>query len=300
MPPQRPVSANLRGALWALFSVAAASVMTLSVRELSPSLDTRMIAFLRSAVGLAFLAPLLLRPRALERIRVRRPWTHLLRGGLIVVALNTGFYAIGHLPLATATILFFLAPIFSTVLAPLMVGEAVGPRRQAAVAVGFCGALIVLRPGLDGLDLASLSAVTSSLCFAVALLMGKDMARDDGADAVFVSTSLITAVLTFPIALTAWAWPGPWMLWMLVLVLAASSAMRTYADIRAFAVGEASFVAPISYLRLPVIAVFGWWFYAERIDGLTILGGAIIAGATLFIMLREHQMRAPAPAPPPP
>ena len=298
--PRKPMSANLRGALWALLSVAGASVMTVGVRELTPEMHTRMVAFLRSAVGLVFLLPLVLRPRALSRVRMRRPWLHLVRGGMIVLALNTGFYAIAHLPLATATILFFLAPVFSTMLAPVMVGETVGLRRWSAVGLGFLGALIVLRPGVDGLDTASLAAVASSLLFAMALLMGKTMAREDGSDAVFLWTSLITAVLTLPIALTAWSWPMLGLTWLVVLMVAATSALRSYADIRSYAAADASFVAPISYLRLPVIGVFGWWFYAERVDGLTILGGLIIAGSTLFILVREQQLRVTPPSQPAP
>lgn len=295
-----PISANLNGALWALVSVAGASVMTVGVRELTPEMHTRMIAFLRSAVGVVFLLPLAVRPQALSRVRMRRPWLHLVRGGLIVLALNSGFYAIAHLPLATATILFFLAPVFSTMLAPLMVGETVGLRRWSAVGLGFLGALIVLRPGSGGIDIASVAAVASSLLFATALLMGKTMSREDGSDAVFLSTSLITAVLTLPIALTAWTWPALWLTWLFVLMVAGTSALRSYADIRSYAAADASFVAPISYLRLPVIGAFGWWFYAERVDSLTILGGLIIAGATLFILVREHQLRGATPSPPAP
>lgn len=287
------LSDNLRGALWMLASVAGATGMTIMVRELSPALHSAMIAFLRSAVGLVFLVPLFLRSDALARLRMHRPWLHLLRGGLIALALNTGFYAIWKLPVATATILFFLAPVFSTMLAPLMVGERVGPQRWSAVALGFVGALVVLRPGAEGLDLASLAAVGSSLLFAVSLLLGKIMSREDGSDAVFLSSALVTVLLTLPMAVPTWTWPSAVWVWVALLALAASSSLRGYADIRAFAVGEASFVGPVSYLRLPAVGFAGWWLYGERIDALTLVGGGIIAGSTLWIMLRESRLGRP-------
>ena len=280
---------NLRGALWMLLSVAGATGMTVLVRDLSPTLHSAMIVFLRSAVGLLFVLPMMARADGRARLRVRRPWLHLLRGVLIALALNTGFYAIWKLPVATATILFFLAPVFSTMLAPLMVGERVGPTRWAAVGAGFLGALIVLRPDLGQIGLASLSAVVSALMFALVLLLGKIASREDGPDTVFFWSVVLPVVLTLPMALPVWSLPGWGLTWVALVALAVASSVRGYADIRAFAVGEASFVGPVSYLRLPAIGLAGWWLYGETLDAMTLLGGGIIAGSTLVIMLRERR-----------
>ena len=291
MPAFSTLSPNLRGALWMLASVLGATGMTVFVRMLSADMHTAMIAFLRSAVGLAFLAPLLLRADGGRgALRMRRPHAHLLRGALIAAALNLGFYAIWKLPVAIATILFFLAPIFSTALAPAMAGETVGPRRWAAVLAGFAGALIVLRPGLAPFDPAMLAALGSSLCFALALMIGKRLSAEDGSDAVFASSALLTAALTLPPALLAWSLPETLWLWGLVLALSAMSSLRGYADIRAFAVGEASVVAPVSYLRLPAIGLAGWLLFGETLDLWGLVGGAVIVGATLYIMLRERRL----------
>lgn len=292
--PLTPQSDNLRGALWMGVSVLGATGMTVLVREVSPELHSRMIAFLRSAISLLFVVPLLMRRDAVAKLHMSRPWLHALRGGLLSLALNFGFYAIWQLPIATATILFFMAPVFSTLLAPLMVGERVGPRRWAAVGVGFLGALIVLRPGLEPLSGAHLAALASSLLFALGLLMGKTLAAEDGSEAVFFSTVVMVALVTLPIALPVWHWPSGFWLWVALLGLSAASSLRGYADIRAFAIAEAGFVGPISYLRLPAIALAGWWFYAETVDAPTLLGGGIITAATLYIMLRERAARGVA------
>lgn len=289
-------SDNLRGALWMMVSVLGATGMTVLVRELSPEMHTRMIAFLRSVVGMAFVVPMLVRRNAAAQLRMKRPWLHVLRGALLALALNFGFYAIWQLPVATATILFFLAPVFSTLLAPVMVGERVGPRRWSAVGVGFLGALIVLRPGLEGFSIASLAAVGSSLMFGIGLLLGKRISQDDGSDAVFFSSAVIVALLTLPIALPVWSWPTSLWIWVALIGLSAASSLRGYADIRAFAIAEASFVGPISYLRLPAVALAGWWLYQETLDWPTLLGGGIIAGSTLYIMLRERALKGAARA----
>jgi drug/metabolite transporter (DMT)-like permease len=293
----RALSGNLRGSIWALVSVAAATGMTVMVRALAPEMHTAMMAFLRSAVGLLFLAPLLLRAAPPRLSGLTRPWGHLGRGALLAVALNAGFYAIWTLPVATATILFFLAPVFSTLLAPWMVGERVGPRRMAAVAVGFLGALLVLRPGAAPLEAGAAAAVLSSLCFALALLSGKTLARADGSDAVFLTSALATFALTLPPALMVWAPPQSLWVWAMVAGLAACSSLRSWADIRSFALGEASVVGLVSYLRLPTVAAAGWLLYGEAVDALTWGGGAVIMAATLYIMARERGAKA-APATP--
>lgn len=284
---------NAAGALWMLVAVVAATGMTVSVREASAALAAPMIAFLRSGLGLFALAPFLLRRDALARLRIARPRLHLLRAVAITAALNCGFYSVATLPLATATILFFLAPVFATALAPLVVGERVGPRRWGAVILGFLGALVVLRPGVGAVEPGMLTAVASSLCYAVSLLLAKVAGGTDGPDAVFVSMTLLVAVFTLPPALAVWELPGAadLALWGTVAAVAAFSALRGYADIRSYVAGEAAVVAPVSYLRLPVVALAGWALFDERVDGWTWAGGAIICGSTLYIVLREAALR---------
>ena len=98
----------------------------------------------------------------------------------------------------------------------------------------------------------------------------------------------MVAMLTLPIAVPTWSWPDAIWLWGALLVLSAASSLRGYADIRAFDAGEASFVGPITYLRLPAVAMAGWWLYGETIDVPTIFGGGIIAASTFYIMMRER------------
>lgn len=284
---------NARGVAWMLVAVVAATGMTVSVREASATLDAAMIAFLRSLLGLVALVPFFWRSGAAARLRPKRPALHLLRAALIALALNGGFYAVAALPLATATILFFLAPIFATALAPVMAGEHVGARRWAAVAVGFAGALVVLRPGFGALEVGMLAAVGSSVCYALSLMLAKIAGGEDGPDAVFVSMTALVAVFTLPPALFVWETPGlgDGGVWATVLAVAVFSVVRGYADIRSYISGEASVVAPVSYLRLPTIAFAGWLLFDERVDLWTWVGGAIIVGSTLYISLREAALR---------
>lgn len=293
MPRPTRLSPNAEGALWLLASVAGATAMTVSVRLLSPEIHTAMLAFLRSAFAAVLVLPLLwraaTRPGAAPIFFGLWP-LHLLRGLLLGIALNSGFYAIANLEMATATILFFMAPAYATAFAALFLGEPVRLRRWFAIGAGILGALVILRPGFAAFEPAMLSALLSSLAFAAALILGRRIGRTDGTDAVFVSSSLIVVLATLPPAVFVWKIPEGGLAWTILGILVLGSGLRTYADIRAYAAGDAGFIAPFSYLRLVTVGLAGYVWFDEVIDGWTLAGGAIIIGATLYISLREARL----------
>lgn len=287
--PQRD---NLRGVIWAIGAMVAASAMTLAVREAVQEIDSRMAVLFRSGVVSLFIISGMILFTPLRRsLRFSRPFQHLWRGTLVAVSTNLGFYTIVHIPLATATVLFFTAPIFATVFGILVHRERVGPRRIAAVTAGFVGALVILRPGFDGFHPAMLAALGSSLMFAIALTMSRNLANADGPLSTYLSSVLITAAITTPIALPVWGLPTSGITWFAVAVLVSMSAIRGYADIQAYRYAEASLLAPIAYLRLIFIGLGAWFLFGEGIDGPTWVGAAVIISATLYIARRETVLR---------
>ncbi|MBX2853405.1 MAG: DMT family transporter [Rhodobacteraceae bacterium] len=284
-----PLSGNAQGALWMIASCIGASFMTVAIRYLAEDLDTRMIAFLRCALGVLLVAPWVL-DGGLSWLKISRPWLHLLRGVLMACALNLGFFAISSLPMATVSILFFLAPIFATTLAVPMLGEAVGMRRWAAVAAGFLGAMILLRPGFGPLEWGMIAAIASAACFSVSLLLSKILGPVDGARSLLLTSTAIAGLLTLPIALPVWQMPPDGIAWIWIAVLITTSTFRMYADIRAYSVGDVGFIAPFAYLRLVFVAALGWLLFRETIDQWTLAGGTVIVASTLYIARREAQL----------
>ncbi|MEM8758982.1 MAG: DMT family transporter [Pseudomonadota bacterium] len=281
--------------LWILVSVAGATGMTIGVREVTEELHSVMLAFLRSALGMLGVLPLLLGWGKSGGAPFRfSAWPlHLLRGVVMVGALNFGFYAIGNLPLATSTVLFFMAPVFATLVAMGLLGERVGPRRWGAMAAGFLGAVIVLRPEAGAIEPAMLFALASAMCFAVALILGRMASDRDGANAVFVSSSVVVGVATLPPALFFWDLPQSLTTWALIGLIVLASSLRTFADIKAYATGDAGFLAPFTYLRLVTVGFAGFVLFGEVPDVTTLLGGAVIVAATLYIGIRERQLKKP-------
>ncbi|MEO1274901.1 MAG: DMT family transporter [Pseudomonadota bacterium] len=301
-PSQPPVSGridNLRGLAWTSLAVLAASAMALAVRAIGEDLDSRMIVLIRSA--LITLVVCLAWPvtPGLRKIRFSRPGLHLSRGLLLAAATHLAFYALTALPVATATVLFFTAPIFATGLAALTQGERVGPRRLAAVAAGFIGALVILRPGVAEPNLAMLAALGSAFVYAFALNQSREIAEADGAAAALVSSILIILATTIPLALPVWAWPTEGTIWALMAILVVTGGLRGYADIEAYRHAEAAVLTPFIYTRIVIVGVAGYVLFGERPDAATWAGAAIIVASALFIAAREQaarRVRSPEPA----
>ena len=296
------VGDNLIGAGWMIASCVAATGMSVGVRTLSEHLEAPMIAFLRCLLGLWILAPMLL-DGTLPGVRLTRPWLHLLRGVLMGGALNFGYFALGALELTTATLLFFLAPVFATVLAGPILGERVGAPRWAAVGAGFLGAILILRPGAAPLEAGAVAAVASALCFAVSLMMSRIIGREDGPRAVMVTSTVVATLISLPPALLVWRLPDSLTLWGWITFLVLASSARMYADIAAYTRGEAGFIAPFSYLRLLLVGLAGWLLFSEIPDEWEALGGSVIVLSTLVIAYRERRAGravsdgAPGPGP---
>lgn len=283
---------NVRGVSWLLFSVVTASMMALSVREMTLSMDSRMVVFLRAAIATAMIACIFLPvARWRRKIRFSNMRGHLLRGSLIAISTQLGFYAIANLPLAQVTILFFTGPIFATVLAGVIHKEKAGFRRWSAIVVGFLGTILILRPDLGEISIPMVLALVSSLLFATALILSRSVATSDGAMATYVSSAVITAVISLPLAIPVWSVPDDTFGLLILLILVLSSAARGYGDIEAYRYAEASILAPVTYLRLVLIGIGGWYIYDEVPDQYTIAGGIIIIAATLYIARREAKIR---------
>ena len=282
-------SAGARAASWAVVSCVGATIMTVCVHELASSMDSRMIVFWRCLLIVLLLTPVMLvRGKELRVVHLR---LHIYRGLLMTAALHLGFYALAHLPIAKATVLFFLAPAFTTVMAWPLLGEKIRLPRIIAVIVGFAGALIILRPEqMQEVEVAMFAAIACAFCFSLSLLIVKQMVKTESTASIFISGPVIAGICTFPLAVPVWHDPtGVEWVWLLLLVAGAS--LRMFADIRAYRDGDAGFIAPFFYLRLVFVGIAGYFIFAEVPDSSTLLGSAVIIGAMLFIAYREAVLR---------
>ena len=143
-----------------------------------------------------------------RRLRTRRPAMHLLRAVCGLVAMLLLFTALSLMPLAEVTALSFTAPLFATVGAALILGERVRLRRWAATGVGFLGALIIIRPGVDTFTGASLIALGSAAGIAAAQLSVKSLSRTEHPNAIVLIMGLLMTPMSLLPAAFVWTWPS--------------------------------------------------------------------------------------------
>lgn len=287
---------NSKGILWALVSMFFAGSMTVAVRAAGdhlPSTEIVLYRFTFVTIVLLFLGVTI--PYFRSRLRFTQIGQHLVRGVLIAVATHTGFYAITVIPVNTAAVLFFTAPIFASVLGVIFHGETIGPRRMAAIGFGFLGALIVCEPwtaAQPGAITGYAAAFTASLCFALALTMSRGLAEADGVFATVDSAGVISTVLSLPFAFDGLVVPANWITTaIIVLFLSVAGLIRNVADVEQYHYGEAAIVGPFSYLRLIVVATGAYLYFNELPSVATLAGGAIIIASTLYIAIRERRLK---------
>lgn len=279
------MSDNLRGAAWILASCAAATAMMMGVRAASGTLHPLQIVFCRFLVGFLLVLPFML-SRGGELMATRRMPLLVLRGILGFIAVSMGFYSVSVLPLVTAAVLFFTAPLFVTLLAMPLLGERADWRRMAATLCGFLGTVVVLGFEAGGFHPAMLVAVGAAVIFAFSLIIGKKLAATERPMTIMFYFSVVTMVASAAPAALVWQTPNLDES-VLLAIVGVFAAGRVYFDIRGYAAGEAGFVAPFGYFRIILVGVAGYLVFAETPTANALIGAAMIIVSTLFIAQRE-------------
>jgi drug/metabolite transporter (DMT)-like permease len=278
---------NVRGAAWLILASAVYSFQALIVKLLGQRLDPFEIAFFRCIFGLLAVLPFLSGTRGWTISG--KPWMHVLRSIVGVSGMFCGFYAITHLPLATATAISFTKPLFLIVLAVIFLGEVVRWRRWTATGVGFLGVLIVLRPGSEAFSFAMLIALLGSFLIADVTVLVKKLSETDRNVTILFYFGVITTLVSAVPAVFVWQMPNLFE-WPLLVLIGATAALGQYFSLRSFRIAEATAVMPFDYTRLLFAGLFGYIFFAEVPDGWTLLGIAILIASTLYIAQREMRL----------
>lgn len=277
-----------RGVAFMLGSVLSFALMAVTIRLASEQLHAFQIAFFRNLFGLAFTLPLIWRA-GVDLLRTTRLRLYVLRCVVGLCAMLTGFWALIHLPLAQAVALSYTTPLFVTILAVFVLGEIVRARRWSAVAIGFIGVIVIVRPSTDGLQFAALVALASSALSASAAISIKFLSRTEPPDAIVIWMVLIMTPMSLFPALPVWQWPDP-QIWALVIATGGLGTLGHMCLTRAYRLADVSALQPLNFLQLPIVAFLAWLLFAETIDAWTAVGAGIIFSSTIYIARREARL----------
>jgi drug/metabolite transporter (DMT)-like permease len=226
----------------------------------------------------------------------RRPLLQLTRSLLLTTTTLLFFFGVKLLPLADASAIMFISPILVTVLAIPLLGERVGPRRWAAVIVGFVGALIVVRPGTGVMDDGAWLLLMAACGNALYQIITRKLRVADGPLTTLLYTALVGSVLLTAMVPAVWVTPQP-AHWPLFALLGLFGGAGHFTLIKAFQRAPAAVVAPLSYTSLLWAVGFGFVLFGDLPDRWTVLGAVIIASGGLYILHRERVKQAGGFAP---
>ncbi|MDQ8732040.1 DMT family transporter [Bradyrhizobium sp. LHD-71] len=252
------------------------------------------LLMLRALAALLLVAPFVWRARA-EFARMPRPGMQLLRVTLSAGEVAAFFAATIYLPLADVITFYMAGPIFVTALSAVLLGEKVGWRRWTAVAVGFCGVLIALKPSAQTVSWPALIALGGSLAFAGLMVVTRSVR---GTSDIVLASSQFAAALVLGAVMAPFGWVTPAAGDLGLFALAACIAVAALLCVnRSLKLAPASVVVPYQYTMIIWAGIFGYLVFNDVPSTNIIVGAAVIIGAGFYIFLRERRFAA-AEAPP--
>lgn len=288
------LSGNIRGILWLSAGAILFSLTDVVVKTLGRTFHPFEMALFRYAIGFIMLAPIFLH-MGWGELKTKRLGLHVTRLVIACVAQVGLFVAVIHLKLADATAIMFSKPLFTTIVAVILLSEIVRARRWAATVIGFMGVIIMIRPGSAAMDPVALIAIGAALCLAVANVIIRFMSKTEPPNRILFYYHIGGIVIFLGPAL--WTWQTPvGVEWVLLFLIGFLTTVGMICYVRAFSAGEANAVGPIEYARLIYAGVFGYFLFSEVPDIWTILGGLIIVACSLYIA-RDEARRPPASTP---
>jgi drug/metabolite transporter (DMT)-like permease len=274
---------------WVTLSMATLAGLSASAKAAAQAgVHPFQIVFFRNLFAAVVFSPLLF-VRGLSVFETGQLSTYGWRCLCALVSMLLWFTALAMIPLAELTAIGYLGPLFATLGAMLFLGEVVRRRRWTALAVGFIGAMVILRPGLSPIGLGQVLALLSTMTGGLSAIMVKHLTNRDDPNKIVFLTHLILVPMSLVPALFVWSWPS-------VEVLPLLCAMGLFATlghmslVRGFAAADASLVMTFEFSKLPFAALVAFYAFGERIDAMTWLGATIIFASAVYVTRREAQL----------
>jgi len=274
------------GVLLFVLSTVLVSLMHAVIRWVPGGMHPYQMAFFRNFFGLVYFMGWQSR-RGFTGLRTTRLRWHLARGVLNGTAMLMFFQGLQITPLAAVAALNFTAPLYASLMAFFILREGGRVRRSIAMAIGFAGALVVLRPGFVEIGQGPLLVLVSSAIWSGALLIIKVLSRTESSVAISTYMVMVTTPITLAAALFVWQLPTlPQLFWL--AIVAALGSLTHIAMAQSFKLADATAVLPLDFLKLIWSALLGYGMYGEVPDHWVWIGGLMIFSSSTYVALRER------------
>ena len=284
-----PTDRVLRAILSTILAMACFACLNAMSKTLSTTgYPVIQVIWARYVFAFVFMLAIFLPRSGRQLFAIRRLWTQVLRGLLLFFSSYLFFHGVVYLPLATAAAISLSSPIIVPALSPKLLGEQVGPRRWAAVAVGFVGALIVVRPGHADFEWHALLIVASTICSSFYQLFSRRYGQAERPDASATVATIVGTVAASPFV--PFEWMTPHSAWHAALFVGMGIMAGTghYFLTIAYSQAPAAVVSPFNYTQLIGSAILGYAVFDESPDFWTWVGAGVIIASGLYIGYRER------------
>ena len=290
-----------------LLAMFCISIMDTMIKMLSGDYALHQLVFIRAAISLVILLPVLFR-HGIMAMHTRRPGAHIFRGLLLVMANMTYFTGLASLPLAQASAVVFFAPVIITIFSFWILKERFGPFRWVAVLMGLVGMVLVAQPFSGHIEVAYLWPLAAAFCYAGFTTMTRYIGKTESASLLAVTAQgsflLVSALMGLIVGsgqfaghadlgiefiLRAWHWPtsSDMIYFGAIGVLSAITALSISAAYRS---APASLLAPFEYSNLPLVLLWGYLVFSEFPNTMALIGILLIAAGGMVVWL-DSQFR---------
>ena len=271
-----------------LTSVLGFACIDTSAKWLNQYFDPLQTAWVRYFGSVLFVLALLNPVTRPGVFRTKAPGLQMVRSTLLLSSTALNFIALAYLGLPEVAAIAFSSPLMVALLAGPVLGEWAGPRRLAAIMVGFIGVLIITRPGLGGFQPAALFAIASAFCGAWYTLSTRMLASRDSPETTMVYSGIAGIVVLTPIMPFIWVSPPSALVWVVMAICGLAGALGHWFLILAFRHAPAPVIAPFSYTHLLWVTLFSYLIFNAVPDAYTITGAAIVVASGLYLIYRER------------
>lgn len=272
-------------------AVALISAQEAMAKYLGQELPVLQVIGARYFGHLLLMAVVLMPRHGLGLFKAKRPRVQIGRSVLLLIDTALFFFSLTLIGLAEATAIFFSVPILVVLLSIPLLGERVGWRRLVAVAIGFAGMLVIIRPGSDVIGIGALLTFGAAFCASLFNIITRKLADEDPVPVTMFYTALAGAVIMMLIVPFIWESPVGWQQWTALLLIGIAGGTAHSCIIASHVFAPASTVAPFMYSQIFWALGFGYLFFGALPDQFTVLGGVVVIASGIYL-LRRQKMKA--------
>lgn len=270
------------------FSLLDASAKYLVATAQVPVTQVVWVRFLGQFAAVVIVMGLISLPRLLRTNKLKH---QLFRSVLLLSSTLFNFIALRELRLDQTLTIQFMAPLLVALLAGPFLGEWVGWRRLIAIMVGFCGILVVIRPGMVPFQWGLLFALLCMAAYAAFMLVTRYLAAHDPPEVTLFYSLIAGTYFVAPLAIVDWVWPRETVTWLLICTIGLWGGLGHYLFILAYRYAPAPTVAPFLYVQIVSMTGIGYLVFGDIPDVYTLTGAGIVIASGIYLLYREQQVK---------